>query len=153
MPQTHSADRLELLTSWKEIANFLGKGVRTVQRWEVTLGLPVIRPADNGSGIVMARPDDLEAWVLNGRQPFRRKTNGNGLLDAAARTTLSECVRELHRCHTEARALCDQVSVARDVLQHEIDRLRLLCQEWQAMRTYLAADERPAATSSPAQMN
>ena len=68
MPHTPSERRLGLLTSWKEIANFLGKGVRTVQRWEATLGLPVIRPSDSRSGIVMAHPAELEAWVVNRRR-------------------------------------------------------------------------------------
>jgi hypothetical protein len=30
-----------LLNGWKEIAGFFGRGVRTVQRWEQQLGLPV----------------------------------------------------------------------------------------------------------------
>ena len=148
MPQDRSARRLELLTSWKEIANFLGKGVRTVQRWEATLGLPVIRPADNRSGIVMARPDDLEAWVASGRQRFLRGTNGGQQLENATRTTFTECMRELHRCHSEAKTLCDQVDAARQMLQHEIERLRLLYQEWDAMRCRLPNDELPPIPAS-----
>jgi hypothetical protein len=31
------------LDSWKEIASYLGRGVRTVQRWECEEGLPVHR--------------------------------------------------------------------------------------------------------------
>jgi len=141
MPRTHSAARLDLLTSWKEIANFLGKGVRTVQRWEATLGLPVIRPADNCSGIVMARPSDLEAWVLNGRQPSRRSAKGSQQIDTATRATFAECVRELHRCHAEAKALFDQVEATRVVLQREIERLRLLYREWDAIRCHAPSDE------------
>ena len=33
-----------VLSSWKDIAKYMGKGVRTVQRWERHLGLPVRRP-------------------------------------------------------------------------------------------------------------
>ena len=33
-----------VLSSWKDIARYMGKGVRTVQRWERHLGLPVRRP-------------------------------------------------------------------------------------------------------------
>jgi hypothetical protein len=32
------------LTSWRNIAKYFGKDVRTVQRWERKLGLPVRRP-------------------------------------------------------------------------------------------------------------
>ena len=34
------------LTSWKEIAQHLSKGVRTVQLWEKQIGLPVHRPQE-----------------------------------------------------------------------------------------------------------
>jgi hypothetical protein len=50
------------LTSWKEIAAHLGKGVRTVQRWEQLLGLPVRRPHPN-SRVIFAVPAELDAWV------------------------------------------------------------------------------------------
>lgn len=34
----------QFLTGWKEIANYLGKGVRAVQRYERKFGLPVRAP-------------------------------------------------------------------------------------------------------------
>src|SRR5437762_6833827 len=49
-------DRLD---SWKEIAAYLRKGVRTVQRWERTDGLPVRRL---GQGSVFAYKTELDAW-------------------------------------------------------------------------------------------
>ncbi len=33
-----------ILNSWKQIAEYVGRGVRTVQRWEHKLGLRVRRP-------------------------------------------------------------------------------------------------------------
>ena len=53
----------ELLTSWKEIACYLGKGVRTVQRWEQQFGLPVRRPNEKVKGIVHATRQDLDMWL------------------------------------------------------------------------------------------
>jgi hypothetical protein len=53
----------ELLTSWKEIANYLGKGVRTVQRWELQFGLPVRRPNEKVKGIVHATRQELDRWL------------------------------------------------------------------------------------------
>jgi len=38
---------LEILSGWKEIACHLGRGVRTVQRYERELGLPIRRPLGN----------------------------------------------------------------------------------------------------------
>jgi hypothetical protein len=52
-----------VLTSWKEIALYMGKGVRTVQRWEKDFGLPVRRPQDSDKKAVLARPCDLDAWI------------------------------------------------------------------------------------------
>ena len=51
------------LTCWKEIAEYLHKGVRTVQRWERELGLPIHRPPNRSSGIVRALPAELDAWM------------------------------------------------------------------------------------------
>jgi hypothetical protein len=52
-----------VLTSWKDIARYMGKGVRTVQRWEQDFGLPVRRPLGSNKKAVLARPRDLDAWV------------------------------------------------------------------------------------------
>ena len=52
-----------VLTSWKDIARYMGKGVRTVQRWEMDFGLPVRRPQGSNKKAVLARPRDLDAWV------------------------------------------------------------------------------------------
>jgi TolB-like protein/Tfp pilus assembly protein PilF len=59
------ADRLD---SWKEIAAFLRRDVRTVQRWEKKEGLPVYRHQHEKLGSVYAFPRELTEW-LNTRQP------------------------------------------------------------------------------------
>jgi prefoldin subunit 5 len=53
----------EMLSGWKDIANYMGKGVRTVQRYERDLGLPVRRVSGNPSGAVVATKSDLDSWV------------------------------------------------------------------------------------------
>ena len=57
----------QILSSWKEIASFFGKGIRTVQRWEQNLGLPVHRPQGASKNIVLANIDELSEW-LNAKQ-------------------------------------------------------------------------------------
>ncbi|HZU23148.1 MAG TPA: hypothetical protein VE998_09980 [Terriglobales bacterium] len=52
-----------ILGSWKEIAQYLGKGVRTVQRWERELHLPVHRPSGARKGVVIAFPEELQNWA------------------------------------------------------------------------------------------
>jgi len=58
-------DRLD---SWKEIAAYLKRGVRTVQRWEHTAGLPVHRLAPDRQGSVFAYKTELDAWWAGRRQ-------------------------------------------------------------------------------------
>jgi hypothetical protein len=53
----------QILTSWKEIGQYLGKGVRTVQRWEREAGLPVRRQTEPSPHAVIAIADELEAWA------------------------------------------------------------------------------------------
>lgn len=72
-----------VLGSWKEIANYLGKGVRTVQRWERCSGLPVHRPSGTSKGVVLAFPTELDQWA--------RRQDHNG--QASARTTLQRNTR------------------------------------------------------------
>jgi Tol biopolymer transport system component len=57
--RTPLEDRLD---SWKEIAAYLGRGVRTVQRWERKDGLPVHRLAHDKRGTIYARREELAAW-------------------------------------------------------------------------------------------
>ncbi len=51
-----------LLTSWKEIAAFFERDVRTVQRWEKEEGLPVHRHLHHRQSSVFAYSDELEQW-------------------------------------------------------------------------------------------
>jgi hypothetical protein len=53
----------EMLCGWKDIANYMGKGVRTVQRYERDLGLPVRRLSGQKIGAVIATKSDLDSWV------------------------------------------------------------------------------------------
>jgi len=51
----------ERLDSWKEIAAYLKRGVRTVQRWERVAGLPV-RRVPSTRGAVYAFSAELDQW-------------------------------------------------------------------------------------------
>jgi len=55
--------RPQILAGWKEIANYLRKGVRTVQRYERVLALPIHRPAGKSLAAVVAIPTELDNWV------------------------------------------------------------------------------------------
>ena len=53
---------MAILSGWKEIAKYLGRGVRTVQRWE-GLGLPVHRPHGSPRSAVSAVTGELDDWL------------------------------------------------------------------------------------------
>ena len=59
----------QVLTSWKEIATYLNRGVRTVQRWEGELGLPIRRPG-TGRHVVVASAQDLDRWLSDTFSPI-----------------------------------------------------------------------------------
>jgi hypothetical protein len=54
--------KVGLLNSWKEIATYLGRGVRTAQRWE-RYGLPVRRLAPGPRASVIADAHDIDTWI------------------------------------------------------------------------------------------
>ena len=51
------------LNSWKEIAAYFGCGVRTAQRWEAKLGLPVHRIGPSPRAPVYAFNQELDDWL------------------------------------------------------------------------------------------
>lgn len=53
-----------ILNSWKEIAAYLGRGVRTVQRWEQELQLPVHRIGKGRRSPVFAVVSELKFWTV-----------------------------------------------------------------------------------------
>lgn len=57
----------ERLDSWKEIAAYLRREVRTVQRWEKEEGLPVHRRLRKKLGAVHAYKAEIDAWLRNGQ--------------------------------------------------------------------------------------
>ena len=59
-----SGDRLD---SWKAIAAYLNRGVRTVRRWEREEGMPVHRHVHNVLGSVYAYKAEIDTWRQNAR--------------------------------------------------------------------------------------
>jgi len=52
----------ELLSSWKEISDYLGCDERTCRRWELSLGLPIHRMEGTAKSRVYAYKGELEGW-------------------------------------------------------------------------------------------
>lgn len=70
-PEIPSEEHLE---SWKEIAAYLGKGVRTVVRWEKTEGLPVHRHLHEKRSSVFAYKSEIDIWWRNRRAVLDQET-------------------------------------------------------------------------------
>jgi Tol biopolymer transport system component len=64
-----TSDRLD---SWKEIAAYLRRSVRTVTRWESEEGLPVHRHVHSKAGSVFAYKSELDAWWTTRRENIER---------------------------------------------------------------------------------
>jgi TolB-like protein/Tfp pilus assembly protein PilF len=64
------------LESWGEIATYLRRDIRTVQRWEHLHGLPVRRLLIGKSGQVYAYRSELERWMEQ-RQPSQNDDSAN----------------------------------------------------------------------------
>jgi hypothetical protein len=56
-------EQRRILNSWKEIAAYIGRGVRTVQRYELQFGFPVHRPAGMSRSSVMGFSDEIDTWL------------------------------------------------------------------------------------------
>lgn len=68
MNPVHQA-RKDVLNGWKEIAVYLGRDPRTVERWEKTRSLPVRRLPGGGRATVYALIAELDEWLA--RSPVR----------------------------------------------------------------------------------
>jgi hypothetical protein len=62
-------DRLD---SWKEIAAYLRRDIRTVQRWEKLEGLPVHRHVHRLRGSAFAYRSEIDAWWATRRHDLQR---------------------------------------------------------------------------------
>lgn len=112
----------QVLTCWKDIANYMGKGVRTVQRWEQEFGLPVRRPLGSNKKAVLARPADLDAWVAlrcRSRNPLPEpgRRQSDTVLRLAALSAEIQTTSELRERN---RALLDELQSALLCMRRQI---------------------------------
>lgn len=105
-----------ILSGWKDIATYLGRGVRTVQRYERDLRLPIRRPAGTPTGTVIAKKTEIDAWIDKSpirkmvRLSFRAVDNSEGFRKLGLLVTK---MRELGEMTTQLRK---ELSTAREAL-------------------------------------
>ena len=120
------AQSQRLLGGWEEIANYLGHGVRTVQRYERYLGLPVRRPTEQPRGSVVATKAELDAWVLASplrKQSFHLKRQRNEAEYEAAATTIKKGIAEMGTLRDQMNALRSDLKTSVRLLRETIHSL------------------------------
>jgi tetratricopeptide (TPR) repeat protein len=63
----------ERLESWKEISTYLERSIKTCQRWEIELGLPVHRLDGTPKARVFAYPNELDGWMAEKLSHIRER--------------------------------------------------------------------------------
>jgi hypothetical protein len=122
------SQRTEILSGWKDIAKYLGRGVRTVQRYERELNLPIRRPHGGVSGSVIAIKAELDAWVTARPIGEDLQLLGAGVDNTEVLDEFRQSMREFSRLQRESMELRKEhrraVEVLRkNLLQYAIARL------------------------------
>lgn len=107
------APRQARLDSWKVVASYLGREVRTVQRWEKREGLPVRRQIHRKGCTVYAFKDELDAWLASRSPSFSQprpmqrglKPSTNGLNPS------SQMIRQMFSSFCQWLAVVSQQSL------------------------------------------
>jgi len=105
-----------ILNSWKEIAAYLGRGVRTVQRWEAQLRMPVHRIGSGKRSPVYALVPELKFWLATaGPEPL----NGESADSRPPRSApeRSSALKHSHELVQTSRALVR--TVAANSVRHQ----------------------------------
>lgn len=115
----------KVLHSWKEISSYMSLGVRTIQRYELHLGLPVHRVAGKSRSAVVAFSDELDRWVersptrsVNAPQPL------NNLRQIEARHRFLEIASRAKGTAERARAAYAMSVKHYSDVQHILERAK-----------------------------
>lgn len=88
-----------VLHSWKEISSYTGRGVRTIQRYEVQFGFPVHRPAGSARSTVLAFTDEIDHWLAG--SPTRT-------VQIAVTASRTEHESRMHSVWMKAKVSCER---------------------------------------------
>src|SRR5579862_6669734 len=116
--------RIEIFSGWKDIASYMGKGVRTVQRYERKLKLPIRRPAGKTKGAVLAFKAEIDGWVKTSpvREGLGRSvhaTENGAILSALTQETVqtSRLRQETRRLRHQTVQFRKELTAARQELR------------------------------------
>jgi hypothetical protein len=124
--QTASA-KSGLLNSWKEIASYIGRGVRTAQRWE-QYGLPVRRVAPGPRASVIADAHEIDQWLRSARTSQIRELDAR--TDFALRSELSKNVKAMRALRVENALLRERSKLSLLLVLKSVRNLEQSCREF-----------------------
>jgi hypothetical protein len=134
MDTVHSPS--QILGSWKEIAAYLGKGVRTVQRWESLHGLPVRRPKGAQRGVVYASRGELDRWLQN--QWKQRNYEVTAGEDGAVKISTTDLILSSMVLRHANRELLASVAHTMQSLQQQCAQLAVTAAQSRHLRTQMS---------------
>lgn len=130
----------DILNSWKDIAAYLGRGIRTVQRWERQLGLPIHRPRGRDRSAVIAFKEELNQWL----QQTPRSKNGEHRFNP----------KDHHELAEKAERLCkvlQEIAIRNPAVKEQINAALELATAVQ--RQLFVDSARPCPTALVASVN
>ena len=104
-----------VLHSWKEIASYTGRGVRTIQRYEVQFGFPIHRPAGAPRSAVLAFSDEIDRWLSS--SPTRLVSQPDGQTNQNGHSTDNAHSIDMDVLYAKARASVQQAESMRRRLE------------------------------------
>lgn len=128
----------QILNSWKEIAGYLGRGLRTVQRWERDLALPVRRPRGKSRSAVLAIRKELDDWVAS--RPQTVSEDNYGFVTLRHRVPAAPNVQKTIQ---ESRLLWDETRQRRRELSVALQALVKNLRQFGVQKPYAAANGTP----------
>ena len=94
----------------------MGRGVRTVQRWEQELGLPVRRPRGKSRSAVIALKPELDRWLSKARKEDTLKKTGPRVNLYSKTAVLASQTHQLaarsHFLCERSKHLCEKINRA-----------------------------------------
>jgi tetratricopeptide (TPR) repeat protein len=97
------------LDSWKEIASYLRREIRTVQLWEKNEGLPIHRHFHKRLGSVYALRSELERWKCQVSRKRVSQESEPGDLSKGGENRITICVPPLTSIIAHSRRLCNSI--------------------------------------------
>ncbi len=65
MRNSEKISNRQILSTWKDISSYLDRNIRTCQRWEKEIGLPVYRMDESSRASVFAYREEIDEWLIN----------------------------------------------------------------------------------------